>query len=127
MPQTRTQYIEDFAVQDATGKRRVTMADAIALAEARLIHDSIEDVDIEDVHAKRCQNSAAWAVTLTFTRVAECGIHAVTIRGGHSLYCTQCDRDVATLVKGGARADKTHEREVRALLRPDLNIRWDLR
>ena len=62
------------------------------------------------------------------TTTVEVPTHALVIRGGHSLYCVECDYDVAILSAQGsfARADKKHEREVRALLRRDLLIRWDL-
>lgn len=126
----RTHYIEAFAVQEATGKRRVTMADAIALAEARTYFELGDDVIIEDVTAKRLRQADGWAVTFILTPVEEDPTHVVTVLGGHSLYCHQCDRTVATLALVGKRlrirGDKSHEREVRALIDPDKPIVWDL-
>ena len=123
-----TQYIDVANLRSIVGRKRVTMADAISLAEARVYHQHGDDVLIEDVEAKRLRNSDAWAVTFTFTPVEEDPTHPVVVRGGHSLYCTTCDRDVARLATGTTRirADKRHEREVLALIRPIGPIVWDL-
>ena len=70
----RTQYITTDAVQDATGKRRVTLGDAISLAEARLYHqEDGDELVIDDVSARRLNNSDGWAVTFTVTQTVLAG------------------------------------------------------
>ena len=120
----QTQYITRDAVQDITGQRRVTMADAISLAEARLLHSLDSEPVIEDVTAKRLNNSDGWAVTFTFTPTEEDLTHLVTILGGTRLYCTVCDKTVADLVGLNKpsihwNVDAAHQRECFALIAPD--------
>lgn len=64
----KTQYIDIANLRSITGRRRVTAADAIALAESRLYYVNGDDIVVEDVSCKRLRNSAAWAVTFTIAK-----------------------------------------------------------
>lgn len=63
----------------------------------------------------------------TVTARIESDQHAIVVRGGHSLYCVQCDRDVATLNRAPrgrvivyAETFVGHEASIRRLLNPAL-------
>ena len=48
-------------------------------------------------------------------------LHNVVVRGGHSLYCADCDRDVyrVTAKPADRLLDRDHVAEVRRLIRPE--------